>query len=139
MKSWTYVQEVSNLSGLSNSSEAYFVGLQERDIFYIPTNNFILSDQIIPAYGDRLLQGIPNRFITESVYARLQSLLSAGKSPSFIRLCGKFTYTFLFPTAPGEVPSPQPYRMILTLSRPMEIVRAGEGSGLVLPFEWFQR
>ena len=106
---------------------------------YIETDYFNRTKAMFPTSDGQFLNGIPNRFITEPVYARLQSLLAAGKSPSFIRACGKLTNLYFFPTKPGSIIDPEPIKMILTLSRPMEIMRAGEGPGLVLPFEWFQK
>ena len=125
--------------GLSNSNEAYYVGDRERNLFYVATKNFVGTEHIVPESGGVILQGIQNRFITEPVYARLQSLLGAGKSPSFIRACGRLTNNFLFPSDPNQPFALQPPMFILTLSRPMEIMRTSEGPGLRLPFEWFQK
>ena len=74
--------------GLSNSQEAYFVGIRERNLFYVETKNLVGTEHIVPERGGMILQGIQHQFITEPVYARLQSLLGSGKTPSFIRACG---------------------------------------------------
>lgn len=125
--------------GLSNNNEAYFVGSRERNLFYVETKNFVGTEHMVPESKGLILQGIQNQFITEPVYARLQSLLGAGKSPSFIRACGRLTNNFLFRPDPNQPFALQPPMFVLSLSRPMEIMRSGEGAGLVLPFEWFQK
>lgn len=130
-----------------NSKSGYFFGEKENfpgDFdFFIQESPF--SGRLILRDNQKLLQKVPNEFITEDVFLKLKNLLSQER---FMRFCGKATASFDYQKYVNrkvdfsEIMQRGGVDIIVfefTVERPIEFFKKGEKKPtLTIPLTWYK-
>ena len=131
---------------LFNNKSGYFFGQEQG--FVGDVNVFTNFQVDSPFYGmlilrdnQKLLQKVPNEFITEDVFVKLKNLLNQER---FMRFCGKPTAKFVSAKYakrkidPSEV-GVEPVVYEFTVERPIEFFKKGDKKPtLTIPLSWYK-
>ena len=131
---------------LFNNKSGYFFGQEQG--FVGDVNVFTNFQVDSPFYGmlilrdnQKLLQKVPNEFITEDVFVKLKNLLNQER---FMRFCGKPTAKFVSAKYakrkidPSEV-GVEPVVYEFTVERPIEFFKKGDKKPtLTVPLSWYK-
>jgi hypothetical protein len=131
---------------LFNNKSGYFFGQEQG--FVGDVNVFTNFQVDSPFYGmlilrdnQKLLQKVPNEFITEDVFVKLKNLLNQER---FMRFCGKPTAKFVSAKYakrkidPNEV-GVEPVVYEFTVERPVEFFKKGDKKPtLTIPLSWYK-
>lgn len=131
---------------LFNNKSGYFFGQEQG--FVGDVNVFTNFQVDSPFYGalilrdnQKLLQKVPNEFITEDVFVKLKNLLNQER---FMRFCGKPTAKFVSARYakrkidPSEV-GVEPVVYEFTVERPIEFFKKGDKKPtLTIPLAWYK-
>ena len=130
-----------------NDNTGYYFGDQFGDVVKnftgdgtdSPTSPFIKP--IILRSGNKLLQKVPNEFITENVYQTIKNLRQT--DGSFMRICGKLTDNYFSKDSinkklnPAELGVSPLYQF--SVERPIEFFKKGDKKPtLTIPLSWYK-
>ena len=132
---------------LFNNKSGYFFGQEngfpgDVNVF---THDSPFSGGLILRDNQKLLQKVPNEFITEDVFTKLKTLLGQDR---FMRFCGKATASFDFQKYAKRKIDPSeimqrggvfPYIYEFTVERPIEFFKKGDKKPtLTIPLSWYK-
>ena len=131
---------------LFNNKSGYFFGQEQGFVGDVNVfTNFQVDSPFYAALilrdNQKLLQKVPNEFITEDVFVKLKTLLNQER---FMRFCGKPTANFISAKYakrkidPSEV-GPEFKVYEFTVERPIEFFKKGDKKPtLTIPLAWFK-
>ena len=130
-----------------NDNTGYYFGDQSGDIVKNFTGegtaNFTspFTKSIVLRSGSKLLQKVPNEFITESVYQTIKNLRQT--DGSFMRICGKLTDNYFSKDSINRKLSRAEVDVSLlyqfTVEKPIEFFKRGDKKPtLTIPLAWYK-